>query len=204
MSTFFKTFFICLILTFSFLVYKFVSEESYNDKLSVSNDNPVFKQIEITPKEQVPLIAPKNTETETKKDVEPPKVQKNKLTCYFYSNSGKLTPLAREINLKPTLDNLLTLLLKGPTIQESKQGYYSEIPQNVSLISITQKNNSVIVNLGSNFGNGGGSQSIENRIKQLSKTIKAFMPNKDIYLYIDGKEVEYLGGDGVYIKQPLD
>ena len=24
------------------------------------------------------------------------------------------------------------------------------------------------------------------------------------YLYINGKEVEYLGGDGVYIKQPLD
>ena len=48
------------------------------------------------------------------------------------------------------------------------------------------------------------SNSIENRVKQISKTVKIHEPSKNIFLYIDGKEVEYLGGDGVYIKQPLD
>ena len=96
------------------------------------------------------------------------------------------------------------MLLKGPTIQESRQGIYSEIPKDVDLISVTQKNDSVIVNLSSAFGQGGGSQSIENRVKQLSKTVKNSVKGKKVYLYIDNKEVEYLGGEGIYIKQPLD
>ena len=96
------------------------------------------------------------------------------------------------------------MLLKGPLIAETKQGIYSEIPANVDLIDIKKTDDKIIVNLTSNFGNGGGSKSIENRIAQLSKTIKIHEPNKKIYLHINGKEVEYLGGEGVYVKQPLD
>ena len=89
-------------------------------------------------------------------------------------------------------------------ISESKKGIYSEIPPNVDLISVKNNDNSIIINLSSNFGNGGGSQSVENRVKQLNKTVKKYHPSKDVYLYIDGKEVEYLGGEGIYIKQPLE
>lgn len=89
-------------------------------------------------------------------------------------------------------------------ISESKNGVYSEIPQNVDLISVKNNDTSIIINLSSNFGNGGGSQSVENRIKQLSKTVKKYHPSKNVYLYINGKEVEYLGGEGIYIKQPLE
>ena len=96
------------------------------------------------------------------------------------------------------------MLLKGPTIKESQQGIYSEIPKNVNLISVKQNADSVIINLTSAFGQGGGSQSVENRVKQLSKTVKGRVSNKKVYLYINNKEVEYLGGEGVYIKQPLE
>ena len=89
-------------------------------------------------------------------------------------------------------------------IPETKKGIYSEIPANVDLISVKNFDNKIIVNLSSNFGNGGGSESVENRVKQLSKTIKSYSRNKQIYLYINNKEVEYLGGEGVYIKQPLE
>ena len=47
-------------------------------------------------------------------------------------------------------------------------------------------------------------QKKEGYVKQIARTVKTFSPNASVYLHIDGKEVEYLGGDGVYIKQPLD
>lgn len=204
MNTFFKTFFICLVLTFSFLAYKFFATDSYDTQLNVSKNNPVFgvhQEIK-----DAPAIEKKEVlDTLAKTVSETPKVQeKYDHKCYFYSNSGDLTLIERKLSFKPSLENSIAVLLKGPTIQESKKGIYSEIPANVDLIKVIRNDNKVIVDLSSNFGNGGGSKSIENRVKQLSKTIKLHYPDKNIYLYINGKEVEYLGGDGVYIKQPLD
>lgn len=209
MNTFFKTFFVCLIAALGFLFYQYVSSDSYSE-LKLSSNNPVFGI-----HDDHPLKAKENNETkqdtskEIKNQTPEPIKQNNKKPVYyskvyFYSNSGKLTLVKREFHNPVGLSKALNILLRGPVISESKNGYYSEIPPNVDLISVQNQNNKVIVNLSSNFGNGGGSQSIENRVKQLSKTVKLYAPNKSVYLYIDGTQVEYLGGDGVYIKQPLD
>ncbi|MBR2068816.1 MAG: GerMN domain-containing protein [Candidatus Gastranaerophilales bacterium] len=205
MNTFIKTFIVCLIVALGFFIYKFVISESYSPDLSVSNDNPVFTnttnrfdKVEKSPIEKLPI------EEEFEKNQLPEVDNKYEYTCFFYSSTGKLIPVKREFSVKQSLENTIDMLLKGPTITESRQGIYSEIPKNVDLISVNQGQDSIIVNLTSAFGQGGGSQSIENRLKQLSKTIKNRYKDKKIYLYIDNKEVEYLGGEGVYVKQPLD
>ena len=210
MNTFFKTFFICLIAALGFLFYQYVSTDSYSG-LKVSSNNPIFgihdeKPIQNSvdiPAENQPLKQ-ENTNKENKKEIT------NELSktgyyskVYFFSKDGKLTLVKREFQNPVSLNKALSILLRGPIITESKNGFYSEIPNNVDIISIKKQDNNVIVNLSSNFGNGGGTQSIENRVLQLSKTIKLYEPNKNVYLYIEGKQVEYLGGDGVYIKQPL-
>jgi len=204
MNTFLKTFFVCLILTFSFLAYKFFAFDSYSTDLHVSKNNPIFGTHQ-SHNDAKPVV--KSNDTEKKSDFNPvieKKEQKHLHKCYFYSNSGELIQVRRDLNFKPTLENTITLLLKGPNISETKKGYYSEIPTNVDLIGISRHDNNVLINLSSNFGYGGGTNSVINRVKQLSKTAKSIEPNKNFYLYIEGKEVEYLGGDGVYIKQPLD
>ncbi len=213
MGTFFKTFFICLVAVFSFLVYKCFSTDGFSPSLNVSTNSPIFgnhKTIvddknNFADDENIP--EEKDIEQNNEKSAEKPvenKETKYKHTCYFYSAKGELVPLSRELSSKPTLKSTILILLKGPMISETKKGVYSEIPANVDLISVKDSDNKIIVNLSSNFGNGGGSESVENRVRQLSKTIKNFAPKKDIYLYINGKEVEYLGGEGVYIKQPLE
>lgn len=211
MNTFFKTFFVCLILTFSFLAYKFFCEDSYSSSLQVSKNSTVFGTHQ-EPKEAPPIQKPAQPQKEPKEPQtpqQPPKVNEVKDTkyehkCYFYSNSGELVLTKRTLAFKPSLENAITVLLKGPLITEAKKGIYSEIPANVDLIGVTRVSDDIVINLSSNFGDGGGSKSITNRVKQLSKTAKLYEPGKNIYLYINGKEVEYLGGDGVYIKQPLD
>ena len=213
MNTFFKTFFVCLFIAFGFLSYKYFSMKEHSDDLFVSKTSTVFgihEDVEdktaFTKEQKEHLNDNINQEQidskkETKSDK---KDEKYTHTCYFYSNNGQLIPLKRQLSAKPTIESQISLRLKGPWISETKKGYYSEIPANVDLISVKRIDNNVIVNLSSNFGNGGGSQSIENRVKQLSKTVKSIAPGKNVYLYINDKEVEYLGGDGVYIKQPLE
>lgn len=209
MNTFFKTFFLCLVFSFGFLCYKFFSEESYNSDLKISKNSQVFgihedKKLPIEKEDPKPPSEVEKAPQNDKKPQEKPKKQTYTHSCYFYSHNGQLIQVKRELNSKPTTENAINLLLKGPLISETKKGIYSEIPANVDLISVTVTNKSVIVDLSSNFGNGGGTQSVLNRVKQLAKTVKATQYGKDVYLYINGKEVEYLGGDGVYIKQPLE
>lgn len=208
MNTFFKTFFACLILTLSFLAYKFVGVDSYSTDLNVSKNNPIFGVHEDLP-EAKPVETTKAPEKEQIQNEQiekqaPKKQEKYVHNCYFFAPSGQLTLAKRELSFKPSIENSISILLKGPLIAEAKKGIYSEIPANVDLISVKRLDKDVIVDLSSNFGNGGGTNSIANRVKQLSKTVKLHEPHKNIYLYINGKEVEYLGGDGVYIKQPLD
>ena len=210
MNTFFKTFFVCLIAALGFLFYQYVSTDSYSG-LKVSSNNPIFGAHKEEPKTQnvnvpnekpVENVSEKQVVTDKSKQQETKEVYYSKV--YFYGSNGTLTLVKREFQNPVSLNKAVNILLRGPIISETKKGIYSEIPSNVDLISIKKQNGSVIVNLSSNFGNGGGTQSIENRVKQLSKTVKLYEPGKKVYLYIDGKQVEYLGGDGVYIKQPLD
>ena len=218
MNIFVKSFLVCLVACLGFLFYCMVGENSYSPELKLSQNN-VFSSStkeasnvnekyespeELTTKEiEENKIYDKQTQEYNKKTQEQEK-PKYYQSCYFFSKNGDLIEIKREIKSQPSLENAITLLLRGPMISESKKGIYSEIPPNVDLISVKNNDNSIIINLSSNFGNGGGSQSVENRVKQLNKTVKKYHPSKDVYLYIDGKEVEYLGGEGIYIKQPLE
>ncbi len=103
-----------------------------------------------------------------------------------------------------TLKNAINSLLKGPDAAERKAGVYTEIPNGTKLLSVMNSDDKIIINLNSEFQYGGGTESINNRLKQLVKTVVAILPDKNIYLYIEGKQVDVMGGDGVMITQPLN
>lgn len=94
-------------------------------------------------------------------------------------------------------------LLSGPTNYEKSKGIYSEIPQNTYLINIGIQNDRYIINLSKEFETGGGSDSLYKRLYQLIKTVNK---NSDlpVYLNIDGKQVNVIGGEGLSLKQPLN
>ena len=93
-------------------------------------------------------------------------------------------------------------LLKGPTPKEKAKGIYSEIPQGTKLISIEETANKIVINLSGDFEQGGGTDGLYKRLYQLIKT-----SNKntalDVYLNIDGKQVNVVGGEGIMLNQPL-
>lgn len=114
-------------------------------------------------------------------------------------------PVHRSLK-KPTqqLQTAIIELLKGPTPEEKKQGYNSEIPSQTQLISIKFKNNAYTINLSDDFQFGGGTDSMKARVYQLIKTASNASEGKDVYLELDGEQTDVIGGEGIIIQQPLN
>lgn len=135
------------------------------------------------------------------------KIEK-KVYTYFLkeTQSGKVSFLAIETkvdNNDDTLKSAIEALLEGPGEENKRNGFYSEIPSGTKLLNIKETDKYIIINLNDKFQYGGGTDSIYNRLKQLIKTVSQTKINKDIYLYINGKQADVIGGEGVIIKQPL-
>ncbi len=154
---------------------------------------------EIEPPTELPTELPlANDETETKK-----------AEIYFLAlNSdanGIYKIVTREIpQNEDKLDFAVKELLKGPNIVEKSMGTYSEIPKNTKLLGIKHQGNKIIINLSDDFQWGGGTDSIYSRMMQLIKTSINNSKNKKIYLYINGKQLNFIGGEGIMISQPLN
>lgn len=97
----------------------------------------------------------------------------------------------------------LESMLKGPSIKETGKGIYSEIPSGTRLISLEETPEKVIINLSSEFETGGGTDSVYKRLYQLIKTSQK-NASTSVYLEINGKEVDVIGGEGIMITQPLN
>ena len=94
-------------------------------------------------------------------------------------------------------------LVMGPKPEEKVRGVYTEIPSGTRVISVTERPEGVIINLSSAFEAGGGTDSIYKRIYQLIKTAKR-NTSKPVYLYIEGRKADVIGGEGIMLNQPLN
>ena len=133
---------------------------------------------------------------------------KTYVTVYFLgmdkNSTGIFKKVQRELPQGQTkLKYALNQLVAGPSEYEKKVGVYSELPKNVKILGIVESKNKIIIDVTGNIQTGGGADSLYSRLKQLIKTAIANSPNKPIYLYIDGKQAEVLGGEGIMISQPL-
>ena len=93
-------------------------------------------------------------------------------------------------------------LLKGVTKYEKNQGVYAEIPSTTRLLSFKETPSKIIVNLSDDFGFGGGGDSLYKRVYQLIKTVN-HNTRKPVYLYLNGRQADVIGGEGLMLKQPL-
>ena len=142
----------------------------------------------------------------TQKDVD--KLGKNIVEIYFLALDSNDNGIYRKVHRElPPGENkfeyAIKELLKGPNVIEKAQGTYTEIPKTTKLLSIKQTEKKIIINFSEDFQNGGGTDSIYSRMMQLIKTAINNTKNKKIYLYLNGKQVNIIGGEGIMITQPL-
>ena len=133
--------------------------------------------------------------------------EKEYVTVYFLgtdSQSNNLFKTAqREVpNGSSKLTFALQQLIKGPSAYEKKSGVFSEVPKSTKIRGVVESDK-IIIDLSSDIVNGGGADSLYSRIKQVIKTALANAPKKPVYLYIDGKQADVIGGEGLMISQPL-
>ncbi len=164
-----------------------------------SNEKPVRQPAEKTEKNNSQIILPEESD----------KNEKDMVFIYFLAldsnDNGIYKKVQRELPQEENkLEFAIKELLKGPNITEKAFGAYSEIPSSTKLLKIEQKGNKIIIDFSSDFQYGGGTDSIYSRMMQLIKTSLANTENKKIYLFLDGKQVNFIGGEGIMITQPLN
>lgn len=168
---------------------------------------------------KIPVIGPQNEDIENvseAKDTEPESVtdtprdiQQNQEYVYIYllttdkNGTQFLKPVKRELPIGvDKLSFAVNSLFSGATNTEITTGLYSEVPEESKLLSTETSADKIIINLNSSFEYGGGSDSIYSRMRQLIKTVLA-NTNRPVYLYINGKQVDIIGGEGISVSQPL-
>ena len=146
-------------------------------------------------------------------DVDEEEVKKKEdtyITVFFIGKNENGEELYRAVKRKydktengQQLSFAVSRLIEGPNQIEREKGIYSEIPTGTKVISVVETDKKAIVNLTSAFDQGGGTDGLYKRLYQLVKTA-----NKNtklpVYLYIDNKQVDVIGGEGLMINQPLD
>jgi spore germination protein GerM len=136
--------------------------------------------------------------------------QQQEILVYFSQSSGNPVgtgPVTRPMTeeLAPVaIDVALKALLAGPNEQESLRGLFSEIPKGTQLLNVSYKPDELRVNLSKQFISGGGVNSMQQRLRELTQTIRAVEKDVPVYIDIEGQELDSLGGEGVIVDEPVN
>ncbi len=97
------------------------------------------------------------------------------------------------------LEAAFQTLLAGPTEGTDS----TTIPKGTKLLGLKAENDEVHVNLSEDFTSGGGSTSMMGRVGQVVYTATTLNPKAKVYIDVNGKPLDVLGGEGVELQQPL-
>lgn len=165
-------------------------------------ENPFKKNIEVTERSVTEDYSQANQEVSEIKDEE---VFVNVFFTRMTNNKDVYVAVSRK---KPQsfkgsdVEFAVRQLLGGATKYEKSKGVYSEVPSTTKLLSFKETPSKIIVNLSDDFGFGGGGDSLYKRVYQLIKTVN-HNTRKPVYLYLNGKQADIIGGEGLMLKQPL-
>lgn len=183
--------FILILISVTYVYFSFFSKDSYKN-FQTNKQSSYYNPLESTQK----------TETNKIKEDKP----KKNIKIFLLDSNGNLRATNRICDTaveSSCFEYAIKELIAAPTRWEKSNGLTSEIPQGTKILSIRESSNSVLIDLSSTFESGGGAESTYMRVKQIIKTANA---NTSIptYLYINGRQANVIGGEGIMIKQPLN
>jgi spore germination protein GerM len=135
----------------------------------------------------------------------PPAQEQGASIYWLKDNGSKLELVAQPLKVatgeqpQQILEKAFQGLLAGPTEGTSS----TTIPSGTKLLSLKQENDSLYINLSSEFTTGGGSASMIGRLGQVIYTASSLNPNAKVYIEVNGKKLNLLGGEGVEVQQPM-
>lgn len=155
---------------------------------------------------KAPPIASAPTATQKSPVNAAPASQSKPLQVYWLkasSNAIALSPSVVIPRAKETpnvaLSAAIDELLAGP----SNAAVTTTIPRDTKLRSLAVKDDGIHIDLSKAFTQGGGSTSMTARLGQVLYTATSLNPSAKVWLLVDGKPLETLGGEGLMLDQPL-
>ncbi len=160
-----------------------------------------------TPQAQMPTPvapqSPQSPQSPQPKPLQPTDAQT--VQVYWVKDAiGKFEGIPTKVAVKQadkpdaTLQAAFNSLLAGP----KDTTVSSEIPKGTKLRSLSVKNDEVYVDLSREFTSGGGSSSMTSRLGQVIYTATSLKPNTKVWISVEGKPLELLGGEGLEVSQP--
>ena len=102
------------------------------------------------------------------------------------------------------LTDALNALFAGPSEAEIRSGLVSLIPRGTKLLGATVRGSTATINVSDAFMyNRYAVEGFSAQLRQIVYTATAFASIQDVQFLIEGKQKDYLGGEGVYIGKPL-
>lgn len=125
---------------------------------------------------------------------------------YWLKDTGtslELVPAPVTVNASNEPETLLKgafdQLLKGPADPAAA----STIPVDTQLRNLEIRADGIHVDLSQAFTSGGGSTSMTGRLGQIIYTATTLDPAAKVWISVEGKPLELLGGEGLIIDQPM-
>ena len=131
--------------------------------------------------------------------------QSTTASIYLLKDTGRnleLVPLPIEVDtdqpntVLTTAFNSLLTGIDGGTAS-------STIPEGTKLRSVKILDDGIHVDLSQEFTTGGGSASMSSRLAQVIYTATSLQPKAKVWIDVEGKPLEVLGGEGLLLEQPL-
>ncbi|GAB1482574.1 GerMN domain-containing protein [Treponema sp.] len=188
-------------------------EKTTPEKIPPVQDVPKKPEAGLEPKplpETKPRVSEKPSnkpETKTPTPVEPE--LKQRLVYYvIVDNSGSIirTTAKRYIpNSDSPLTDVLAALIAGPSKEEANKAYSTLIPPGTRLLSAIVRGTTAYLNFSEEFQfNSYGIEGYAAQLRQVIWTTTEFPNIKDVQILIEGRRIDYLGFEGVWIGSPLN
>ena len=192
--------FILIVISVAYVYFSFFNKDFEMPQFNWQKENPIIDKQD-DEFNALTNQTPEETETVTQKEKSPVTVK-----IFICDKSGNLRSVNRTCDPnteKSCFSYAIKELIKAPTSWEKSKGFTSEIPQGTKILSIRESANSIMIDLSSNFETGGGAESTYMRVKQVIKTANS-NTSTPVYLYLNGKQANVIGGEGIILKQPLN
>lgn len=161
-----------------------------------------------TQSQKAPVTSnPANPNQSIQQPAQPSTTQPNEKTAQVYWLKPKETNVAlvpQPVKVaanqpNQALERAFQALLEGPTEGTDS----TTIPKGTKLLGLKVEGDEVHVNLSDSFTSGGGSTSMVGRVGQVVYTASSLNPKAKVYIDVNGKPLDVLGGEGVELQQPL-
>ncbi len=193
--------FILIVISVAYVYFSFFNKDFEMPDFNLQKNNQIIDK----PDDEFNALEnrqPTDQQTEEKPEQKSPVTVK----IFICDKSGNLRSVNRTCDPnveKSCFAYAIKELIKAPTSWEKSKGFNSEIPQGTKILSIRESKDSIMIDLTSNFETGGGAESTYMRVKQIIKTANA-NTSTPVYLYLNGKQANVIGGEGIMLKQPLN